>query len=204
MTYIFDLGGVLVNINMKEIIRMQRWMLSFRTLLRGKKFIQREIKSLYKEYEFGHLSTEEFLTRYKKHCHRWISRDTIRMHWTRILLDFPEQRKAALRKLKADGNTIYLLSNTCELHWQHCLDTYFAGEDIHNYFDRLFLSYEIGMRKPDQHIYEYVIETTNCNPQETIYFDDLPSNIEGGLKAGLQAKLAIGDQWLDMIHPQDK
>lgn len=200
MVYIFDLGGVLVNLNMKATNAKARKMLSLITLLRGKEYIKREIKSIYKEYEKGHLTSEEFINRFSKHCHPWISKNEVKQWWLSMLLDLPEQRKAAIRKLKEEGHTVYLLSNTSELHWQYCLDTYFAGENISDYFDRLFLSYEIGLRKPDPAIYEYLIEKTGINPAEAVYFDDLPANVQGGLNAGLQAKQVIGDEWITVVE----
>lgn len=203
MVYIFDLGGVLVNLNMKAATTQTRKMLSVWTLLRGKEYIKREVKSLYKEYEMGHLTSEEFVSKFSRHCHPWVTKKAVKEWWMSVLLDLPEQRKAAIRKLKAEGHTVYLLSNTSELHWQYCLDTYFAGEDIHDYFDRLFLSYEIGLRKPDSAIYEYLIETTGINPAEAVYFDDLPNNVKGGLDAGLQAKQVIGDEWIELVESRE-
>ncbi|MBQ0034763.1 MAG: HAD family phosphatase [Bacteroidales bacterium] len=198
MTYIFDLGGVLVDLNSKKAAVQFKHLLSIPTLLRGRDFIKREVKVLFKEYEKGTYTTDEFARLFCKRCHPWVTRKHVLRWWTSILLGLPEERKQAIRKLKAEGHQVYLLSNTSEIHWQYCLDHFFAGEDINDYFDRLFLSYEIGIRKPDQSIYEYVIEKTGCNPAETVYFDDLPANIEGGLKAGLQAKQVIGNEWIEL------
>lgn len=199
MVYIFDLGGVLVDLNLKAGTKQSKKMLSLFTLLRGRNYVKRETKSLCREYEMGHLSSDEFLSKFKRLCHPWISKEDVRNWWMSVLIALPEQRKAAIRKLKEEGHTVYLLSNTSELHWQYCLDTFFKGEDIRDYFDRLFLSYEIGLRKPDSAIYEYLIETTGITPSEAVYFDDLPNNIQAGLNAGLEAKQVIGDEWIKML-----
>lgn len=199
MVYIFDLGGVLVDLNLKAGTKQSKKMLSLFTLLRGRNYVKRETKSLCREYEMGHLTSDEFLSKFKRLCHPWISKEDVRNWWMSVLIALPEQRKAAIRKLKEEGHTVYLLSNTSELHWQYCLSTFFKGEDIRDYFDRLFLSYEIGLRKPDPAIFEYLIEKTGNTPSEAVYFDDLPNNIQGGLNAGLQAKQVIGDEWIGMV-----
>lgn len=58
-------------------------------------------------------------------------------------------------------------------------------------FDYSVFSYEIGIRKPDKKIYQFVCRKLKVKPQETIFIDDMLNNVEGARKAGL-----IGIQYL--------
>lgn len=62
-------------------------------------------------------------------------------------------------------------------------------EAITPHFDHVFVSGEIGIMKPDVRIYQYVIQKMGIDPQQAIFFDDRQSNIDGAIRAGLQAEL---------------
>ncbi len=55
-----------------------------------------------------------------------------------------------------------------------------------DFFDRVFLSFEIGMIKPDREIYEYVLKEINEEPENCVFIDDRPENIEGAEMVGIQ------------------
>ena len=85
-----------------------------------------------------------------------------------------------------------LLSNTNALHW--------GREDISAVlaprFNKLFLSFETGILKPDRAAFEQVIEYYACRPQEILFFDDTPSNVAAAEDIGIQAQLIAGDNAL--------
>ena len=76
-----------------------------------------------------------------------------------------------------------LLSNTNELHYRQ-----FRGQfaDVLDRFDRLFVSHEIGLRKPDPAIYRHVSDWANVRPAECVFIDDLPENVEAARACGWQ------------------
>jgi putative hydrolase of the HAD superfamily len=78
---------------------------------------------------------------------------------------------------------LLLLSNTNELHAQQFLRQF---EDVLAPFDALVLSYEVGMRKPDQRIYEHCLRVAGAPPDECLFIDDLPSNVEAARVCGWQ------------------
>lgn len=59
-------------------------------------------------------------------------------------------------------------------------------------FDYMFLSYKMKCIKPNNDIYEKVINTIDTEPQNIIFFDDNKNNIEGALKSGMTAYLVTG------------
>jgi epoxide hydrolase-like predicted phosphatase len=77
-----------------------------------------------------------------------------------------------------------LLSNTNELHYRQ-----FRGQfaDVLDRFDRLFVSHEMGLRKPDPSIYRHVSDWANVPPSECLFIDDLPENVAAARACGWQA-----------------
>jgi HAD superfamily hydrolase (TIGR01509 family) len=50
----------------------------------------------------------------------------------------------------------------------------------------LVLSYEVGVRKPKADFFEHCIRLAGCAPSESVFIDDLPSNVAGARACGLQ------------------
>lgn len=84
--------------------------------------------------------------------------------------------------------SLQLLSNTSDVHWQHCSKTLGLGR----YFDRVLVSYEMGCMKPDPRIFRLAIDEIDRDPENIYYFDDRPENIETALKFGINAHLSWG------------
>lgn len=81
-----------------------------------------------------------------------------------------------------------LLSNTNALHWRR------AGiaDLLEHLFDRTFLSYEIGAVKPDADAYTHVFQVCGCAPENILFLDDNPVNIDAASSLGMRARLARG------------
>ena len=56
-----------------------------------------------------------------------------------------------------------------------------------SYFDYRFLSYEIGMEKPDKEIFEYVTEKIPCSKEKVLFIDDRLSNVDAAKNFGMKA-----------------
>ena len=59
-------------------------------------------------------------------------------------------------------------------------------------FDYVFLSFEIGLRKPDREIYEYVLKSIQTTPNNVLFIDDYINNIQGAKECGIQTCCAFG------------
>ena len=79
--------------------------------------------------------------------------------------------------------TLALLSNTNELHYRQFREQF---ADVLDRFDRLFVSHEMGLRKPVPEIYHRVSEWANAAPPECLFIDDLPENVEAARVCGWQ------------------
>ena len=88
-----------------------------------------------------------------------------------------------IEELQESGYKVYLLSNYpenyFELHMRNQLD-------FVNIVDGKIISGMVKMVKPDADIYQCLFDTYKLNPEECVFLDDRPENIEGGEKLGMQ------------------
>jgi len=55
-------------------------------------------------------------------------------------------------------------------------------------------SSQVGLRKPEPQIYQLTAQKLGLKPQECLFIDDLPVNVEGAQKAGLKGLLYVRGQ----------
>lgn len=183
---ILDLGGVLLNINYQLTIDafMQLGIKNFNNL-----YTQANQSELFSQLEKGEISDQAFIQGVKSYLPKTISEKEIIGAWNAMLLDFPKERLAFLKELNSNYNTV-LLSNTNTIHLDflhHYLYQTHGEKSLQPYFDHLYFSCEMGMRKPDAEIFEAVCEKENFDPKETLFIDDSIQHIEGAKSIGLQA-----------------
>lgn len=182
---IFDLGGVILNIDYNLAVQ------SFEKLGLKKfdtHFSQAQQKELFDLYEKGLISSQEFRTQLKKQLNSNVTDQQIDDAWNSLLLDLPKERLSVLEKFKQTHRT-FLLSNTNEIHileFNTYLTKTFDIPNISGFFEKAYLSYEIGMRKPDAEIFEFVLSQNNLLPNETLFIDDSLQHIESANKLGIQ------------------
>ena len=108
--------------------------------------------------------------------------------WNAILLDIPIDRIDLIHKIR-QKYPVFLLSNTNNIHItasNNYLKKTHGINSLEILFDKLFLSYEMGMWKPDTEIYYEVLRSINLEPNEVVFFDDNLQNIESAKAIGIQ------------------
>jgi len=188
---IFDLGNVIINIdgdktvNEMKVIGFEDFESSY-TLLRQ--------SDLFNLLEKGLITPEKFYTELKTHFENHVSTATINDAWNAMLLDFPKKRIKLLQDLQSRYR-LFLLSNTNVIHYQKYngdLINQF-GFELSSLFEKAYYSFDLGMRKPDLEIFEYVIKDSHLKPIETLFIDDAEANIESAQKLGLKTlRIDIG------------
>ncbi len=58
---------------------------------------------------------------------------------------------------------------------------------LFDYFQKVYLSTEIGLRKPNREIYYFLLDDINCSPQEVVFIDDKSENVESAKSIGINA-----------------
>jgi putative hydrolase of the HAD superfamily len=86
------------------------------------------------------------------------------------------------------------------------LDLYdaLAAFELDQLFDAVVISAEIGLMKPDPAAYQAVLERLGVAPQQAIFVDDFPANVDGARAVGMEAVrftpdldlAAVLDSWL--------
>lgn len=93
----------------------------------------------------------------------------------------PQQEVLELVQALGDaGITMAILSNTIEQHAQPLRN---AG--VYDGFNHIFLSHEIGYRKPDPDAYEHVLQALDISAPEAIFVDDREENVEAANALGM-------------------
>ncbi len=146
-------------------------------------------------FETGDISPENFIQLFKKHLPN-ASKSEILYAWNAVLLDFPKYRLDFLVELSKNYQ-IFLLSNTDSIHIKTFENT--VGEDFANTFykcfKKVYYSFELGMRKPNKDIFEYVINTHQLDVSKTLFVDDKKANTDTASELGLQIwNLQVGKE----------
>lgn len=90
-----------------------------------------------------------------------------------------------LQNLKEAGYELYYLSNWDKSGFELCKKN--GKFDFIKYFKDGIVSYEVGLTKPNEEIYQLLIDKFNINPKKAIFFDDKQENIKAAEKVGLNA-----------------
>ena len=179
---IFDLGGVILNINFKktEEAFLQLGLKNF-----SDHISQTYISDFFEKYETGLIDDVEFVEGIAKLIGEPIDDDKIIAAWNALLLDFPPERIALLKKIKTKFR-IFLLSNTNSIHLKEFQQRLFNlyGVYLEDLFEKAYYSHAVKLRKPGAAIFELVLKENNLDPSETLFIDDTASNFEEAKKLG--------------------
>ncbi|WP_439183086.1 HAD family hydrolase [Carboxylicivirga taeanensis] len=183
--YLFDLGGVIIDISPQATID------AFKKL--GLKDIQQQItqshhEGVFKQYEQGTISSDEFIAFVQKELPRQVDQQLIIDAWNRMLVELPVSRALLLERLK-QTKPVYLLSNTNAIHHQAFGAMAKGYKHIELLFTKAFYSFQMQLSKPDPRCFQFVIEDTGLQPERTMFFDDSPLNLEVARELGFQTAL---------------
>jgi HAD superfamily hydrolase (TIGR01509 family) len=180
-TIIFDLGGVLLNIDYHLTINAFKE-LGFSDF--DNTFSQFKQSNISDLYETGKVSSLDFYEAIIKN--KEISFKEFTLAWNALLLDFPQKRFELLTKLGENFN-LYLCSNTNELHYnafQKIVNQY--EEDFDSLFIKAYYSHQIALRKPNSSIFEFILGENKLVASEVLFIDDSIQHIETAKSLGLK------------------
>jgi putative hydrolase of the HAD superfamily len=104
---------------------------------------------------------------------------------------------------QANQHRLFLLSNTNDLHIE-CVKEQMGRmrfSRFKNAFEVFYLSYEIGMRKPDTEIFEFVLEKNQLSAQETLFVDDVKENTDAAANLGIHVwNLQVGEEDITQLN----
>lgn len=189
---IFDLGNVIINYNQKQIINS---------------FTQKEdeIKYIYDEIfhapewelmDLGNITNDEAIEvinkrnefKYEKltkdFLHEWYKKQTINREIVEIA-----------KKLKKKGYKLFVLSNMANLTYE-----YFKNDEFFSLCSGIVISAHEHVKKPDEKVYELLLDRYHLTVAECLFIDDDPSeeNYKTANKMGIKGRRIIPNQAEDV------
>jgi len=182
---ILDLGGVILNIDYKLT---EKAFAGLGITDFAQVYSQALQSSLFDDLETGRIDSHAFIAAMRQLAGIPLTDENIVTAWNAMLLDFPLRRLQLLQQLQLHYDMV-LLSNTNEIH-EEAFNKILSATGIPNigvFFDKVYLSHRIGMRKPDVAVYTRILDECGFKAEETLFIDDSIQHVEGARKAGIQS-----------------
>ena len=183
-TLIFDLGGVIVDLDLAKCIQ------NFKEL--GLENIEQYLsnfgqKDFFMQFEKGQIGIPAFRNEIRKLAGIELTDAQIDEAWCSFLTQIPVEKLHLLSELKKKYHLL-LLSNTNPVHIETAVAVEFSktGKTMQDFFDKCYLSYEMGMVKPDVEIFEALLADAQVKAEECLFLDDGKKNIDTAAALGIQ------------------
>lgn len=184
---IFDFGDIFINLDKQATLDGLKKL--------GVSEWNEDLNQLNMSFEKGQISRENFLLGIQKHTSN-ATIEEVAAAWNAVLLDFPLKRLEFLQKLSKKYR-LFLLSNTDSIH----IDTFEKENgmsfcsDFYHCFEKVYFSFEMGMRKPDFEIYNSILNKHNLIAKHTLFVDDKKENTDAASSLGMQVwNLQVGKE----------
>ena len=196
-TIIFDFGDIFINLDKQATLDGLKKL--------GVSEWNEDLNQLNMSFEKGQISSENFLLGIQKHTSN-ATIEEVAAAWNAVLLDFPLKRLEFLQKLSKKYR-LFLLSNTDSIH----IDTFEKENgisfcsDFYNCFEKVYFSFEMGMRKPDFEIYNSILNNHHLIAKHTLFVDDKKENTDAASLLGIHVwNLQVGkEDVVDLFSKKD-
>ncbi|MBK6859331.1 MAG: HAD family phosphatase [Saprospiraceae bacterium] len=181
---IFDFGNVLVNLD------EQATMEALMAVLDPEKMADFFEMALF-PFEKGQISEEAFFNRLQRRSKQILEGEYYYSAWNQMILDFPENRIQMLRKLRSKYRLL-LMSNINITHLRYIkrmLQLHDQSPEFETLFDKVYLSFECGMRKPELEFFQFILQQEHLIADECLFIDDRQENIDAAIQLGIHTHL---------------
>ena len=176
-TIIFDIGNVLADFNWRAYLDI------FALPEQEDRIVERTLflSPLWAEIDRGRLSDEELLAQICKSAPE--QEMLIRRVYSGAGMAVSQNAYAPglLKRLKELGYQIYILSNYGKTFYEERLSNF----EFLRYSDGQVISYQEQYIKPEPEIYQILLSRYQICPEEAVFFDDLPKNLETAKTFGI-------------------
>ncbi|MDO5447051.1 MAG: HAD family phosphatase [Prevotellaceae bacterium] len=185
---IIDFGGVLVRLDKSASIK------AFRDL--GMDVVASYIndyrsEAIFRQLEHGEIDMKQFCNEARRLSGVNAPDEAIEAAWLSLLVGVPQERLDKILELRKKYH-VFLLSNTNAFHWDYSVKEYFKDTDI--YFEKMYLSYKIGLTKPDRRIFELMLADAGIKADESLLLDDSADNCKMAEELGIHTMLIGKDE----------
>lgn len=181
MLYIFDLGNVIVDIDFKRVLGVWSKLSGVPLASLTERFHMGEA---FQQHERGEISDEDFATQLCNEMGIALSFEQFAAGWQAVFISLRPEVIAIMQRLRSEGHRVVVLSNTNRLHTEYWPENY---PEVAAAADYMYLSQDIGMRKPEEGVFKYVLNCEGIPAQQAVFFDDVAINVEAARKLGIEA-----------------
>lgn len=185
---ILDLGGVLFDLDYEKTSE------EFAKLGLSNAFSKAQQIDIFDQIEEGKISQSEFISGINSLCNQNHKESVVIEAWNIMLLGLPKKRLELLLELKSKYR-LFLFSNTNQIHIEkvwNILNEQHGIKNLDGYFEKVYLSNEIQIRKPKTEGFDLIVKQNNLVKEDTLFIDDSPQHVEGAIKSGIHS------EWLDL------
>ena len=194
-TIIFDFGDVFIN------LRKEKSLEEFQKL--GLYGPNEDLLTHNDLFEKGKITETQFIDCFLKYIPDAGIQEVVKA-WNSVIGDFPLRRLEFLQLLSTKYR-LFLLTNTDSIHinrFEHKVGMSFYS-DFYRCFEKVYYSYEMGMRKPDPEIFNTLLRKHDLSPKRTLFVDDKKENTDIAESLGLHVwNLQVGEE--DVVDLFDK
>lgn len=177
-TLIFDLGGVLLKQHLNSHLNTLKTV--FNLPISNLEEFHRPLRD---EWRKGKMNGNDYFTRLKNEYGlsgevKSLIETYMSVYTAGARLD--DEMLKLIKQLQKQYK-VAVLSNIVDLHWQHA-----GASGLLGFIDNLYLSFNLGLAKPDSEIYEYVVSDLHVSAKECLFIDDLAENVLGATNSGMR------------------
>lgn len=186
---LFDLGNVVIYLQEEssyhEFANLSKY--SYESL---KEKIASE--EFFNAFERGLISEQTFRSELRRLLEDDSLTDSALNHaWNKMLIKIDPQIIRSIESVAANKK-IMVLSNTNIIHEQafHKMLSDVSGySHLNQFFDKVYLSHEIGERKPDHSSWQFILDDNpGLNAEEVLFLDDKQENLDAAKQLNFQVK----------------
>lgn len=152
----------------------------------------------YRRHERAEIGAAEYFAALRSTLGIELGDDVLLEGWNAVFVREIREVVELLPRL-AQRLPLYVLSNTNHAHHEFFSRRYAAAL---THFRRVFVSHELGARKPEPEAFRRVAEAIGVPPGRVLFFDDLPENVEGARQAGMPGVLVSSPRdFVEAVRP---
>lgn len=182
-TIMFDLGGVIVPLDMQEATRRfsalgvdtDKWLDPY-----GQ-------KGIFLELENGTIGKEEFLEKLRALTGRPVTHEEAAHAWVGFVKPTTKERMDIVKELRRKGHRVVIASNTNPYMMEHMHGPdFYEGRPIDDFFDRIYASCDMKAYKPEAKFFTTILREEGIRPEEAVFIDDSRKNADGAEAVGIR------------------
>jgi HAD superfamily hydrolase (TIGR01509 family) len=182
---VFDLGGVLIDVDFNRAFAQWAAASGIESALLQSRF---KVDDAYHRHERAEISGTQYFAALRESLGVDLDDSQFETGWNAILGAEIVSTTCLLPEL-LQQRPLYLFSNSNRTH-HVCWERDYSGMLAN--FAEVFVSSEIGLRKPDAEAFMHVAGAAGLKPQRILFFDDTMENVKGARAVGMMAVHVTG------------